>query len=127
VSTDRHTPFYCGSQRADWKCYNCDFCTKRYDENAMVWRCDLEKQIDSAYMGDGSMTAETARRMGEPDDCCVHNWRCPEFVEDSAERAHAAAWQKAREAAKRAYENRNRPAPWIESWLSTKKAKEAKP
>lgn len=104
----------------DWKCYNCDFCTKRYDESVRAWRCDLEKKIDEAYMDDGSVSAETAKRMGEPEDCRVYNWRCPEFVEDTAERERVATLKREREAAKRAYENRNRPAPWIEEWLAKK-------
>jgi hypothetical protein len=119
MSTHPCTPFYCGSQRLDWKCYNCDFCTKRYSERH-AWRCDLEKLIDEAYMGDGSMCAETAKRMGEPADCTVYNWRCPEFVNDTEERARVAALVSAREAERRAYENRNRPAPWIEAWLAKK-------
>ena len=120
MSTHPNTPFYCGSQRIDWKCFNCEYCTKRYDEALSTWQCDLEKLIDEAYMGDGSMSAETATRMGEPDDCRVYNWRCPEFVEDVQERARVKELASAREAAKRAYENRNRPAPWIEDWLLAK-------
>lgn len=120
MSTERHAVFYCGTQRADWKCYNCDFCTKRYDEPARKWRCDLEKLIDETYMGDGTFDAATARRMGE--DCRVYNWRCPEFVEDAEERARAAAYVRDRAAAKQAFENRNRPAPWIEDWLKSKGA-----
>jgi hypothetical protein len=121
MSTDRHAPFYCGTQRMDWKCYNCDFCTKRYDEQEREWRCDLEWLIDESYMGDGKFDAATAKRLGEPADCRVYNWRCPEFVEDAQERARVAEMIRAREAAQRAYENRNRPAPWIEEWLAKKK------
>lgn len=124
MSTHPNTPFYCGSQRMDWKCFNCDFCTKRYDDSSpqsvSAWRCDLEKLIDEAYMGDGSVSAETAKRMGEPEDCRVYNWRCPEFVEDAQERARVAELVSARAAEKRAYENRNRPAPWMEEWLQKK-------
>jgi hypothetical protein len=101
----------------DWKCYNCDFCTKRYTD-AEKWRCDLEKLIDEAYMDDGSVSAETAKRMGEPEDCRVYNWRCPEFVEDKQERARVEELKRDRKAAKTAYENRNRPAPWIEEWMA---------
>jgi hypothetical protein len=122
MSTHPNTPFYCGSQRMDWKCYNCDFCTKRYNETFSKWHCDLERLIDEAYMGDGSMGAETAKRMGEPDDCRVYNWRCPEFVEDKAERARVATLIRDREAQKRAFENRNKPAPWIEEWLNRRKS-----
>lgn len=106
----------------DWKCFNCGYCTKRYDEAKSTWRCDLEKVIDASYMGDGSMSAETAKRMGQPNDCRVHNWRCPEFVEDAQERARVIELVRGREAAKRAYENRNRPAPWIEDWIARRKA-----
>jgi len=73
-------PFYCGSQKCDWNCYNCSQCAKGYDDVKRDWLCDLEKKIDQAYMGDGSVSEETSRRMGVPDDCTVHNWRCPEFV-----------------------------------------------
>lgn len=119
-ASSRVTPFYCGTQRMDWKCYNCDFCTKRYDESKRDWPCDLEKKIDEAYMDDGSVDESTAARMAVPQDCTVHNWRCGEFVEDTQERARVAEARRAREAAQRAYENRNRPAPWIEAWQAGK-------
>lgn len=121
MSTHPNIPFYCGSQRIDWKCHNCEYCTKRYDDAKASWRCDLEKAIDSSYMDDGSVSDITAKRMGLPEDCREYNWRCPEFVEDTAERARLTEMARQREAAKRAYENRNRPAPWIESWLASKK------
>ena len=116
----RVTPFYCGSQRMDWKCYNCDFCTKRYDEARRDWPCDLEKKIDEAYMDDGSVDSATAARMGVPADCTLHNWRCGEFVEDVAERARVAENARLREAAKIAEENNRRPAPWIREWQASK-------
>jgi hypothetical protein len=120
MSTHPNIPFYCGIQRMDWKCYNCHFCTKRYNEAARTWHCDLEKLIDESYMDDGSVSADVARRMGEPDDCRVYNWRCPEFTEDTQKRARAEAEKLAREAQQRAYENRNRPAPWILEWAQKK-------
>lgn len=121
MSTHPNTPFYCGTQRLDWKCYNCDFCTKRYTDEDK-WRCDLEKAIDSSFMDDGSVSDETARRMGLPEDCRVYNWRCPEFVEDAAERARVLELVKMCEAEKKGYQNRNRPAPWMEEWLAKKQA-----
>jgi hypothetical protein len=120
MSTHPNTPFYCGTQRFDWKCYNCEFCTKRYDETARTWRCDLERLIDEAYMDDGSVSAVTAKRMGEPDGCRVYNWRCPEFSEDASQRNRVEAAKQAREAERQAYENRNRPAPWILDWAKAK-------
>jgi len=109
---DRHIPFYCGSQKMDWHCYNCSNCTKGYDDEARAWRCDLEKAIDNAFMGDGSVSAEIAKRMGEPEDCRVHNWRCPEFV------AAPPRPSPPKPAV-------NKPAYWIDEWLAKRNAKAA--
>lgn len=102
--SERHTPFYCGTQRMDWKCHNCDLCTKGYDDKATQWRCDLEKKIDEAYMDDGSVDAETAKRMGEPEDCRVYNWRCTEFVAAPPRPPPPAPCV-------------NKPADWIADWM----------
>jgi hypothetical protein len=121
MSTHPNIPFYCGSQRIDWKCHNCEYCVKRYDEAQSTWQCDLEKLIDEAYMDDGSVSDITAKRMGQPHDCREYNWRCPEFVEDTAERARVKELTRQREIANCLRANRNRPAPWIEDWLASKK------
>ena len=104
----RHAPFYCGTQRADWHCYNCARCTKGYDEETRQWRCDLEKKIDESYLGDGTVDAETARRMGEPSDCTVYNWRCPEF--DPAPPPPPAP----------RFCCINKPADWIAEWAASR-------
>lgn len=106
---EKHLPFYCGSQRMDWTCFNCAQCAKGYDEKASAWRCDLEKAIDASFMGDGSVTDEIARRMGMPADCRVHNWRCPEFV---------AAPPRPAEPAKSHAENK--PAYWMAEWAAAR-------
>lgn len=78
------TPFYCGTQGADWELANCDNCKKggRYtDEKQMdwVWLCDIQKAKDEAYMGDGSVSNDIARRMGYDDGANLHNWPCTEL------------------------------------------------
>ncbi|MCC6591581.1 MAG: hypothetical protein IT168_33145 [Bryobacterales bacterium] len=74
-------PFYCGSQSADWKTWNCTNCQKGYDYQAEAWRCDLEQKIDEAYFGDGSVSEGVARRMGYLENRERHNWPCGELVE----------------------------------------------
>jgi hypothetical protein len=43
-----------------------------------------------------------------------------EFIEDAGERARVDELIRHRAEAKRAYDNRHRPAPWIEEWLAAK-------
>lgn len=102
-------PFYCGSQRADWKFHNCFACVHGYDDAARTWRCDLERGLDESYMGDGHVTRELAAAIGMPDDCRVHNWRCPKF-EAAPPRPPPPV----------VYRAVNKPAPWIEDWLKTR-------
>ena len=76
--SDRIRPFYCGTQKADWACRNCYQCKKGYDDDKMEWNCDLELAIDTAFMEDGTVSAETAKRMGYTDKSLL--WDCPEKV-----------------------------------------------
>lgn len=108
MSDTKIAVFYCGSQRGDWKCFNCDSCKKGYDEKESEWRCDLERKIDEAYIGDGYFDAATAKRMGQPEDCRVYNWRCPEYVEDTTPRPEPEPVRHAL----------NKPADWIAEWAA---------
>lgn len=77
--SDRIRPFYCGSQWADFQCSNCDRCTKDYDVKDESYRCDLQQLIDEAALGDGTVSIETARRMGIVDATRGHFlWPCAE-------------------------------------------------
>jgi hypothetical protein len=79
------TPFCCGTQYADWKMYNCERCKKRYDEKKGEWKCEIEKEIDVAYIGDGTIPEDIWKRMGGPENKGNYNWRCPEFEPEEAE------------------------------------------
>lgn len=104
-------PFYCGSQRMDWKAFNCFQCVHGYDEAARKWRCDLERGLDEAYMGDGTTTPELAAAIGTPADVRAHNWRCPKFETAPPIAPRPPPPPRAV----------NKPAPWIEDWLKTRK------
>jgi hypothetical protein len=104
-------PFHCGSQFHDWKAHNCDRCAKGYDYKATDWRCDLERKIDEAAMGDGSMPDDVSKRMGTPEDCRVYNWPCTEFVEDTTPKPEPPpSFPKVLD----------RPADWIREWAEKK-------
>ncbi len=80
-------PFYCGTQGADWQTNNCENCHMRgfyrdqKGQNDFEWRCDIQRAIDGAYIGDGSVTDEIGRRMGAIGNETAHGWRCPELIE----------------------------------------------
>ena len=77
----RVRPFCCGAQFADWKHYNCERCKKRYDEDKQEWKCDIEREIDGAYIGDGTIPWSIWKRMGGADNRGRYNWDCPEREE----------------------------------------------
>lgn len=88
--TARVSPFHCGTQFGDWTSRNCDTCTKGIyavtGKDAPTWaevpedrRCAIEYALGEAYIGDGTISAEIARRMGYGDDVRQRvPWRCPE-------------------------------------------------
>lgn len=73
-------PFYCGTQALDWKSRNCDNCQKQCDTEINAWRCDIERAIYEAQLGDGSVSEEIAHRMGCIENLGHHNWRCGELI-----------------------------------------------
>jgi len=75
MAEERVRPFYCGTQKADWACRNCFKCAKGYDDDKGDWQCDLERRIDEAFMGDGTVSSDDANRMGV---CDKYTWDCPE-------------------------------------------------
>jgi hypothetical protein len=79
VIEDRERPFSCGSQHADWESSNCDRCTKRIPDDADYtgFRCDIQKAIGEAFMTDGTVSKDIARRMGYTDHL-AYNWPCTE-------------------------------------------------
>lgn len=76
ITEKRERPFSCGSQAADWGSANCSRCTKEFDHVSGAYRCDIQKEID-AYMEDGSVSADIARRMGYSDPLAFQ-WACTE-------------------------------------------------
>jgi hypothetical protein len=83
---ERCTPFYCGSQSADWETVNCDNCHMRgfyrdqEGQRDFEWRCDIQRAFNEAYMGDGTVSAEIGKRMGADENVASHGWRCPELI-----------------------------------------------
>jgi hypothetical protein len=70
-------PFYCGSQFGDWIDRNCSRCSK-YDPDEATGECEIDDALGMAYLGDGEISEEIARRMGY--DEAVYSWDCPERV-----------------------------------------------
>lgn len=79
--------FSCGTQFADWQEANCFRCTK-YDYENPGARCDLDMALLEAQVGDGTVSAEIARRLGyeegSPPRYC---WQCGEVEWTEAWRA----------------------------------------
>jgi hypothetical protein len=73
--SERMRPFSCGSEMGDWDTRNCQNChlTGYYRDQAhrndWVWRCDIQRAIGEAYLGDGTISADISRRMGEGARC----------------------------------------------------------
>ena len=78
-------PFDSGSQCGDWdeqNCYGCErFNLAAYDRGdyANVSRCEINDAIQEAYLGDGQVSDDIARRMGWQDtDPPRYTWDCSE-------------------------------------------------
>lgn len=77
----RVRPFHCGTQMADWTCSNCDRCTKQSDPEASFDKmsCEIERAIGEAYMSDGTVSQEMAKRMGYDGSPTGYVWQCGEW------------------------------------------------
>lgn len=84
--SDRVRPFCSGSQMGDWDLNNCESCAKSINalDRDATWEsmkarglepCEIEHAISRAYIGDGTVSAEIAERMGA---CDEYTWPCPE-------------------------------------------------
>lgn len=83
---ERFRPFSNGSEYIDWLAGNCDLCTKGYDHEAQVTRCDLEEALSLACVDDGKVPRAVAERIGiadRPYPCLVG--RCREYHAGSAD------------------------------------------
>ncbi len=71
-----------GTEHGAWESYNCDRCAKMHldPKGQDKWECDLvEAQLDAQF-GDGTLDAETARRLGySPATARLWVWSCAEF------------------------------------------------
>ena len=91
LNPERARPFYCGTQFGDWTTRNCDVCAKgiyavtgsdypQWSDVPEDRRCAIEYALGEAYICDGAVIPEIARRMGYCDDVRQRvPWRCPEF------------------------------------------------
>lgn len=68
MTDDRVRPFYCGTQGADWRTWNCENCYK-HDSSGDAASCPIERALDEAYWSDGTVSAEIAQRMGNQGTC----------------------------------------------------------
>ncbi len=64
-------PFDTGSQYGDWDQRNCEECWK-------VKRCAIVRATSGAYLGDGQVSDDIARRMGWTGPGDRYTWDCPE-------------------------------------------------
>ncbi len=71
-------PFSCGSQYADWQESNCERCKKREAADMVSTSCDIDADLTGAYIGDGEVSEDIAKRMGLLDNQNEYNWMCPE-------------------------------------------------
>lgn len=76
-------PFANGTQFADWSAANCDRCRKGIDNIGQPgdWPiCDIESALTYAYIGDGMVAPEIARRMGRSNGYLQeYVWACTEL------------------------------------------------
>jgi hypothetical protein len=70
-------PFSCGSQFADWETRNCYRCKKFNPDDINKSNCDLTLALGDAFLGDGEITDEVAKRIGAADSAS-YGWDCPE-------------------------------------------------
>ncbi len=86
MSETRVSPFHCGSQMGDWETKNCNNChlqgyyRDQENQNNWVWRCDIQKAVGEAYIGDGMVSGDIAERMGATRNELAYGWRCNELV-----------------------------------------------
>jgi len=59
--SDRITPFSNGTEYEAWCIVNCDRCAK-YSKHTT--NCEIALDLIGGYLGDGTVPAETGRRMG---------------------------------------------------------------
>lgn len=76
--SERIRPFSSGSQYGDWKSSNCARC-KKFDPNcARPEACEIDYAVGVAYLDDGTVSVEIARRMGYCENHGKYLWMCPE-------------------------------------------------
>ena len=74
-------PFSTGSQAADWKARNCDRCKKRYRHDQLKYHCRWEREVDLAWMLDGTISPECAEAIGLTEETKGYlTWDCPSLV-----------------------------------------------
>lgn len=71
---DRIRPFSSGAQRMDWQDANCCRCQKYTGQGGS---CEIDDAISLAACGDGTVSAEIAKRMGYASPL-AYCWECPE-------------------------------------------------
>lgn len=99
AETGRVRPFSCGSQAADWRNINCERCARGAGPYETA-QCDVSQAVDAAWGGDGTVSADVARRMRADDPDCNHylTWLCGEYEPTKAWAArHADARREAEE------------------------------
>lgn len=92
----RVRPFCNGSQHRDWLDRNCWRCIK-YDAETPPKDCEIDAALGESMFGDGTISAEMAKRMGFTDPL-TYSWDCPERREDT-EADRAAHYREVVEAA----------------------------
>ena len=80
-TNNRQRPFSNGGQFMDWCASNCDRCVLG-NANRESGACDIEQALALAYLDDGTVSEDIARRMGylKPDGTTDRNyaWPCTE-------------------------------------------------
>lgn len=74
---ERVTPFSNGDEFGSWDSANCAKCKKGYVNNGDKYVCELDEAVGLAYVGDGKITTEQAKRIGR--ESGDRQWRCTEF------------------------------------------------
>ena len=75
---DRIRPFSCGSQFSDWQMSNCERCKKYSERIEDPPLCEIDYDLGMAYLGDGTVSPDIAKRMGYTDNQGKYNWQCGE-------------------------------------------------
>lgn len=97
ITEKRERPFSCGSQSSDWESSNCDRCTKRIPDGGdyTQFKCDIQRALGLAFMTDGAVSPDIARRMGYAENPTSYVWQCGEVdwtPEWRAEYAYRRTW-----------------------------------